>query len=72
MRLGFEEVCPGGRKEFMRSDSDNWRTLREEQEEEEAGETGGSWRLIGSRREGNTIHITYLHLALKGTHYAPF
>ncbi|XP_051755364.1 GRB10-interacting GYF protein 1 isoform X1 [Ctenopharyngodon idella] len=51
VRLGFEEGCPGGRKEFMRSDSDNWRTLREEQEEEEAGETGGSWRITGSRRE---------------------
>ncbi|XP_067257870.1 GRB10-interacting GYF protein 1 isoform X3 [Chanodichthys erythropterus] len=51
VRLGFEEGCPGGRKEFMRSDSDNWRTLREEQEEEEAGETGGSWRVTGGRRE---------------------
>ncbi|KAL1271671.1 hypothetical protein QQF64_030687 [Cirrhinus molitorella] len=52
VRLGFEEGGPGGRKEFMRSDSENWRTLREEQEEEEAGETaGGSWRLTVARRE---------------------
>uniref|UniRef100_A0A671PDZ9 PERQ amino acid-rich with GYF domain-containing protein 1-like n=1 Tax=Sinocyclocheilus anshuiensis TaxID=1608454 RepID=A0A671PDZ9_9TELE len=51
VRLGFEEGGPGGRKEFMRSDSDNWRTLREEQEEEDTGEAGGSWRLTGSRRD---------------------
>uniref|UniRef100_A0A671N4L5 PERQ amino acid-rich with GYF domain-containing protein 1-like n=1 Tax=Sinocyclocheilus anshuiensis TaxID=1608454 RepID=A0A671N4L5_9TELE len=54
VRLGFEEGGPGGRKELMRSDSDNWRMLREEQEEEEdTGETGSSWRLTGSRRDGN-------------------
>ncbi|XP_052458419.1 GRB10-interacting GYF protein 1 isoform X2 [Carassius gibelio] len=51
VRLGFEEGVPGGRKEFMRSDSDNWRILREEQEEEDAGETGVSWRLTGSRKD---------------------
>ncbi|XP_051579979.1 GRB10-interacting GYF protein 1-like isoform X2 [Myxocyprinus asiaticus] len=51
VRLGFEETCPTVRKEFMRSDSDNWRTLREEQEEEDTGETGGSWRLTGSRKD---------------------
>ncbi|XP_016405229.1 PERQ amino acid-rich with GYF domain-containing protein 1-like [Sinocyclocheilus rhinocerous] len=51
VRLGFEEGGPGGRKEFMRSDSDNWRMLREEQEEEDTGEAGGSWRLTGSRRD---------------------
>lgn len=52
VRVGFEEGAPGVRKEFMRSDSDNWRTLREEQEEEEAGETaGGSWRLTVARRD---------------------
>ncbi|TRY57598.1 hypothetical protein DNTS_032181 [Danionella cerebrum] len=48
VRLGFEEGSPGVRKEFMRSDSDNWRTLREEQEEEDTGEDGGprsaGWR----------------------------
>ncbi|XP_059932520.1 GRB10-interacting GYF protein 1 isoform X3 [Gadus macrocephalus] len=44
-RPGFEEVAavaPGpGRKEHTRADSDNWRTLREEQAEEEGG-GGGS------------------------------
>ncbi|XP_027020751.2 GRB10-interacting GYF protein 1 isoform X2 [Tachysurus fulvidraco] len=51
LRVGFEDVSSAVRKEFMRSDSDNWRTLREEHELEEAGETGGSWRLAGSRRD---------------------
>ncbi|XP_063157821.1 GRB10-interacting GYF protein 1 [Candoia aspera] len=54
-RAPFEEGAPSGRKDFARSDSDNWRTLREEHEEEEesggAG-SGGSWRQSGgSRRE---------------------
>ncbi|XP_039896598.1 GRB10-interacting GYF protein 1 isoform X2 [Simochromis diagramma] len=52
-RPGFEEtggpVGPG-RKEYTRADSDNWRTLREEQEEDE-GEPGSNWRLAGSRRD---------------------
>lgn len=52
MRPGLEESGLVGRKEFMRSDSDNWRTLREEQEEDDTGETGSSWRLTGSRRDG--------------------
>ncbi|XP_041634792.1 GRB10-interacting GYF protein 1 isoform X2 [Cheilinus undulatus] len=52
-RPGFEES--GGssgplRKEYARADSDNWRTLREEQEEEEA-EPGSNWRLTGPRRD---------------------
>ncbi|KAK3545371.1 hypothetical protein QTP70_005977 [Hemibagrus guttatus] len=51
LRVGFEDVGSGGRKEFMRSDSDNWRTLREEHELEEGGDNGGSWRLAGSRRD---------------------
>ncbi|KAK1153527.1 GRB10-interacting GYF protein 1-like [Acipenser oxyrinchus oxyrinchus] len=53
VRVGFEEVAaPGVRKEYTRSDSENWRTLREEQEEEEAVEGGGSsWRLAGVRRD---------------------
>ncbi|XP_051985509.1 GRB10-interacting GYF protein 1-like isoform X1 [Xyrauchen texanus] len=51
VRLGFEEGPPGVRKEFMRSDSDNWRTLREEQEEEDTGEPGSSWRITGTRRD---------------------
>lgn len=61
LRVGFEEVGSGGRKEYMRSDSDNWRTLREEHEQEEAGDTGGSWRLAGPRRDGikPTSQISY-------------
>ncbi|KAM6949176.1 LOW QUALITY PROTEIN: GRB10-interacting GYF protein 1 [Aplochiton taeniatus] len=56
-RTAFEEaVGPApARKEFTRSDSDNWRTLRDEQQREEetaAGvEPGGSWRLTGVRRD---------------------
>ncbi|XP_060540686.1 GRB10-interacting GYF protein 1 isoform X2 [Pantherophis guttatus] len=61
-RAPFEEGAPSSRKEFARSDSDNWRTLREEHEEEEeggggggssaGGGSGGSWRQSGgSRRE---------------------
>uniref|UniRef100_A0A3P9B9L5 GRB10 interacting GYF protein 1 n=1 Tax=Maylandia zebra TaxID=106582 RepID=A0A3P9B9L5_9CICH len=52
-RPGFEETGgPVGpvRKEYTRADSDNWRTLREEQEEDE-GEPGSNWRLAGSRRD---------------------
>ncbi|CAN9509463.1 unnamed protein product [Ophioblennius macclurei] len=52
-RPGFEETGgPGGpgRKEYTRADSDNWRTLREEQEEDE-GEPGSNWRLAGPRRD---------------------
>ncbi|KAM9426100.1 GRB10-interacting GYF protein 1 isoform 2-T2 [Pholidichthys leucotaenia] len=52
-RPGFEETGgPGGpgRKEYTRADSDNWRTLREEQEEDD-GEPGSNWRLAGSRRD---------------------
>ncbi|CAG5929383.1 unnamed protein product [Menidia menidia] len=52
-RPGFEESGgPGApvRKEYTRADSDNWRTLREEQEEEEA-EPGTNWRLAGPRRD---------------------
>lgn len=53
-RPGFEESAgPGGpgRKEYTRADSDNWRTLREEQDEDE-GEPGSNWRLTGPRRDG--------------------
>lgn len=53
-RPGFEESAgPGGpgRKEYTRADSDNWRTLREEQDEDE-GESGSSWRISGPRRDG--------------------
>ncbi|KAG8523761.1 GRB10-interacting GYF protein 1 [Galemys pyrenaicus] len=49
-RSGFEEGGAGSRKEHARSDSENWRSLREEQEEEEEG----SWRLgAGPRRDGD-------------------
>lgn len=53
-RPGFEESSgPGGpgRKEYARADSDNWRTLREEQDEDD-GESGSSWRICGPRRDG--------------------
>lgn len=47
-RSGFEEGGAGPRKEHARSDSENWRSLREEQEED------GSWRLgAGPRRDGD-------------------
>ncbi|XP_064181697.1 GRB10-interacting GYF protein 1 isoform X1 [Anguilla rostrata] len=51
VRVGFEEAGPAVRKDYTRSDSENWRTLREEHEEEEGGEPGGSWRLAGARRD---------------------
>lgn len=46
VRVGFEEPA-ASRKEFARSDSDNWRTLRDGQEEDE----DGNWRLSVSRRD---------------------
>ncbi|MCI4387962.1 hypothetical protein PGIGA_G00079990 [Pangasianodon gigas] len=52
-RGGFEDGGMG-RKDYNRSDSDNWRTLREEQDEEEGGgggDAGGSWRVAGTRRD---------------------
>ncbi|XP_053454290.1 GRB10-interacting GYF protein 2 isoform X2 [Nycticebus coucang] len=51
-RPNFDEGGPAsvGRKhEFIRSESENWRIFREEQNGEE--EDGG-WRLAGSRRDG--------------------
>ncbi|XP_077117638.1 GRB10-interacting GYF protein 1 isoform X1 [Ranitomeya variabilis] len=47
VRVGFEENAVPSRKEFARSDSDNWRTLRDGQEEDEEG----NWRLSVSRRD---------------------
>ncbi|XP_056425933.1 GRB10-interacting GYF protein 1 [Hyla sarda] len=47
VRVGFEEAAGPSRKEFARSDSDNWRTLRDGQEEDE----DGNWRLSVSRRD---------------------
>ena len=63
MRVSFEEAGPAAaRKEYTRSDSDNWRILREEQEEEEAAaaanDPGGSWRLAGVRRDGTHTPCT--------------
>ncbi|TSV15223.1 GRB10-interacting GYF protein 1 [Bagarius yarrelli] len=54
-RGGFEDGGTG-RKDISRSDSDNWRILREEQDEEEGeggvgGDAGGSWRMSGTRRD---------------------
>ncbi|XP_029437472.1 GRB10-interacting GYF protein 1 isoform X2 [Rhinatrema bivittatum] len=51
-RVAFDETSAAARKEFARSDSDNWRTLREEQEDDEEG----SWRLMGVRRDGERWH----------------
>lgn len=51
-RGGFEEGGAVNRKDYTRSDSDNWRTLREEAEEDDGTEPGGSWRIAGCRREG--------------------
>ncbi|XP_074839023.1 GRB10-interacting GYF protein 1 isoform X2 [Carettochelys insculpta] len=59
-RAPFEEGALPPRKDYARSDSTNWRTLREEDDEEggggagptpAGGAAGGSWRLSGSRRE---------------------
>ncbi|KAG9462570.1 hypothetical protein GDO78_013844, partial [Eleutherodactylus coqui] len=47
VRVGFEESAGPSRKDFARSDSDNWRTLRDGQEEDEEG----NWRLSVSRRD---------------------
>lgn len=54
-RGGFEDGGTG-RKDYNRADSDNWRTLREEQEDEEGAEPGGSWRLAVARRDGKHTH----------------
>ncbi|XP_023685025.1 GRB10-interacting GYF protein 1-like isoform X3 [Paramormyrops kingsleyae] len=51
VRAVFEEAGSAPRKDYTRSDSENWRTLREDQEDEE-GECGGSWRQAGARRDG--------------------
>ncbi|XP_064929214.1 GRB10-interacting GYF protein 2 isoform X11 [Columba livia] len=52
VRPNFEEggTAPTGRKhEFIRSESENWRIFREEQNGED---DDGGWRLAGSRRDG--------------------
>uniref|UniRef100_A0A8C3FLF1 GRB10 interacting GYF protein 1 n=1 Tax=Chrysemys picta bellii TaxID=8478 RepID=A0A8C3FLF1_CHRPI len=48
-RAPFEEGAPLPRKDYARSDSNNWRTLREEQEEEEEGGGGTGPTPAGAR-----------------------
>ncbi|KAG8135820.1 putative Glutamine rich protein, partial [Naja naja] len=51
-RPNFEEVgtsTVGRKHEFIRSESENWRIFREEQNGED---DDGGWRLAGSRRDG--------------------
>lgn len=50
VRANYEDAAAGnGRKhEFIRSESDNWRTYRDEQNGED---DNGGWRLAGSRRD---------------------
>ncbi|XP_036410388.1 GRB10-interacting GYF protein 2 isoform X2 [Megalops cyprinoides] len=52
IRANYDEGGPaGGRKhEFTRSESENWRMSREEQNGED---DEGGWRLAGSRRDGD-------------------
>lgn len=69
-RPGFEESTgPGGsgRKEYTRADSDNWRTLREEQDEDE-GESGSNWRHSGPRRDGMTNTMFMYLVVLPQSH----
>uniref|UniRef100_A0A8C5SNY5 GRB10 interacting GYF protein 2 n=1 Tax=Laticauda laticaudata TaxID=8630 RepID=A0A8C5SNY5_LATLA len=52
VRPNFEEVgtsTVGRKHEFIRSESENWRIFREEQNGED---DDGGWRLAGSRRDG--------------------
>ncbi|XP_014454333.1 GRB10-interacting GYF protein 2 isoform X2 [Alligator mississippiensis] len=52
VRPNFEEggtTATGRKHEFIRSESENWRIFREEQNGEE---DDGGWRLAGSRRDG--------------------
>lgn len=52
MRPNFEEggtATTGRKHEFIRSESENWRIFREEQNGED---DDGGWRLAGSRRDG--------------------
>uniref|UniRef100_A0A8C9T384 GRB10 interacting GYF protein 1 n=1 Tax=Scleropages formosus TaxID=113540 RepID=A0A8C9T384_SCLFO len=61
VRVAFEETGAGSRKDYARADSENWRTLREEQEEEDAGtEPAGSWRVAGVRRDGKCSQRWFL------------
>lgn len=52
VRPNFEEAgtaAVGRKHEFIRSESENWRLFREEQNGED---DDGGWRLAGSRRDG--------------------
>lgn len=52
VRPNFEEggtATTGRKHEFIRSESENWRIFREEQNGED---DDGGWRLAGSRRDG--------------------
>lgn len=52
VRPNFEEggtAATGRKHEFIRSESENWRIFREEQNGED---DEGGWRLAGSRRDG--------------------
>ncbi|XP_028586554.2 GRB10-interacting GYF protein 2 isoform X2 [Podarcis muralis] len=52
VRPNFEDagiVAAGRKHEFIRSESENWRIFREEQNGED---DDGGWRLAGSRRDG--------------------
>lgn len=52
VRPNFEEAgtaTVGRKHEFIRSESENWRIFREEQNGED---DDGGWRLAGSRRDG--------------------
>uniref|UniRef100_A0A4W5QGQ1 GRB10 interacting GYF protein 1 n=1 Tax=Hucho hucho TaxID=62062 RepID=A0A4W5QGQ1_9TELE len=51
VRPGFEEAGPLGRKDSWRADSDNWRTLREGEEEAAGGGEQPAWRVAGTRRD---------------------
>ncbi|KAJ8389596.1 hypothetical protein AAFF_G00118330 [Aldrovandia affinis] len=47
---GKQQEFPGRKQEFVRSESENWRMSREEQNGED---DDGGWRLAGSRRDGD-------------------
>ncbi|XP_064194349.1 GRB10-interacting GYF protein 2-like isoform X5 [Anguilla rostrata] len=53
VRANYEEgvAVPGRKHEFTRSESENWRVSREEQNGGDDDE--GGWRLAGSRRDGS-------------------
>lgn len=67
VRANYEDGGTGlvRKHDFTRSESENWRMSRDEQNGED--EEGGGWRLAGSRREnerwcppspGGSLHIS--------------